>query len=114
MRSAKRSGVDPKNSYMHYTYILKSIKQEGAIYVGSTSDLRVRLKQHNSIGNPGYSKRHAPWTIETYLSFDQKVDAERFETYLKSSSGKAFMKKRLLSAKFKQELEAYKNNRSET
>lgn len=97
---------------MYYTYILKSNKNPGAIYIGYTKDLRARLSQHNNPQNPGYSKRHAPWVLETYLAFSEENDAKRFETYLKSSSGKAFMKKRLLSDMFKEALEKFNNGRS--
>ncbi len=97
---------------MYYTYILKSTKNVGAIYIGHTGDLKTRVAQHNSSHNIGYTKRHAPWKIETYIAFSTKEEAERFEIYLKSSSGKAFMKKRLLSSEFKNDLKKYNNNRT--
>lgn len=96
---------------MYYTYILKSLAQEGAIYIGSTSDLRNRLQQHNDPKYKSYSKRHAPWKLETYLAFRELKQAQAFETYLKSSSGKAFMRKRLISDGFKQALEDFNNGR---
>jgi putative endonuclease len=79
---------------MFYVYILQSLAKLGAIYIGSTSNLKTRLKEHNS-GSQTYSKRHAPWRVETYMAFSQKDDAEKFEKYLKSNSGKAL---RLLPA----------------
>ena len=82
---------------MFYTYILKSIKIPGAVYIGYTSDLKRRLSQHNDPQNTGYSKRYASWMVETYLAFSEEEEARRFEIYLKSSSGKAFMRKRLIS-----------------
>jgi predicted GIY-YIG superfamily endonuclease len=80
-----------------YTYILKSIKKPGAIYIGYTKDLKDRLDHHNNPLNRGYSKRHAPWVIEMYIAFAEEHYAKLFEIYLKSGSGKAFMKKRLIS-----------------
>ncbi|MEW6599692.1 MAG: GIY-YIG nuclease family protein [Nitrospirota bacterium] len=97
---------------MFYTYILRSLKTSVAIYIGYTSDLKARLDRHNSPNNNGYTKRHAPWEIETYIAFTQKVDAQRFELYLKSSSGKAFMRKRLLSDQFIEAIEKFKNGRT--
>jgi predicted GIY-YIG superfamily endonuclease len=82
---------------MFFTYILKSIKNPGATYIGYTRDLKARVAYHNNPNNRGYSKRNAPWLIETYLAFSQEQEAKKFEIYLKSGSGKAFMKKRLIS-----------------
>ena len=61
--------------------------------------------------NQGYTKRHAPWEIESYLAFSEGKDAKRFEVYLKSNSGKAFMKKRLISNQFKELLVEFNNGR---
>jgi len=94
---------------MYYVYILKSKKQDGAIYIGYTSDLKLRLSEHNSTTNKHHSRKYAPWEIETYLSFTKKVDAGRFEKYLKSNSGKAFLRKRLISNQFKVALEKFNN-----
>ena len=96
---------------MYYTYILKSSRQAGAIYIGYTSDLKTRLKQHNDHANNNYSKRFAPWTVETYLAFTEETQAKEFEIYLKSNSGKAFMRKRLLSKDFKEALKKFNNGR---
>ncbi len=96
---------------MHYTYILKSMKELGAIYIGYTKDLNGRLAQHNSPVNRGYTKRYAPWELETYLAFSEEREAKMFEAYLKSSSGKAFMRKRLISDQFKEAIEQINNGR---
>jgi predicted GIY-YIG superfamily endonuclease len=90
---------------------LKSTKHPGAIYIGYTQELEIRLSHHNNPQNPGYSKRYAPWKLETFLAFSEEKEAKRFETYLKSSSGRAFMKKRLISDAFKKTLVEFNNNR---
>lgn len=95
---------------MHYVYILRSKSTPGAIYVGETSDLKSRLKQHNNSENY-FSKRHAPWEVETCLAFTNKADAKNFEEYLKVGSGNAFMKKRLLSKNFREAMSKYNNGR---
>ena len=97
---------------MFYTYILKSKKEPGAIYIGYTKDLYGRLAQHNSPANSGYSKRYAPWELETYLACSEEKEAKMFEAYLKSSSGKAFMRKRLISDAFRRAVEKYNNGRN--
>ena len=96
---------------MYYTYILKSIATEGAIYIGSTSDLNKRLEEHNS-GSSTYTNKHKPWQLETYIAFHTQQDAENFEKYLKSNSGKAFLLKRLVSPNFKTLRNKYKNGRA--
>ncbi len=96
---------------MYYTYILKSMKESGAVYIGYTKDIDARIAQHNSPENSGYSKRYAPWALETFMAFSEEKEARKFETYLKSSSGKAFMKKRLISDMFKEAMEKYNNGR---
>ncbi len=60
-----------------------------------TGDLQRRLREHN-IQKVGYSKRYAPWDLETYITFKNKELAEKFEKYLKVGSGEAFLRKRLI------------------
>lgn len=96
---------------MYYVYILRSKKQPGAVYIGYTNDLKSRILNHNSASNKRHSSKFAPWEIETYIAFSDKIDAEGFERYLKSNSGKAFMRKRLISNQFKVALEKFNNGR---
>jgi len=95
---------------MYYTYILRSRKIPGAIYKGYTKDLKSRIAQHN-VATGKYSSKYAPWDIETYIAFSDEKQAKDFETYLKSSSGKAFMHKRLISNSFKKVLNEFNNGR---
>ena len=80
---------------MYYIYILISQKDHEKYYVGITADLKRRLFEHNDLNYVSYSKRYAPWEMRTYIAFEDKRKAELFEVYLKSHSGKAFLKKRL-------------------
>ena len=80
---------------MYTVYILLSIKDQTRYYIGITQNLKNRLKEHN-ISQSGYSKRYAPWKVETYITFQNKILAEEFERYLKSGSGNAFLKRRLI------------------
>jgi len=80
---------------MHIVYILRSVNHPDRLYIGLTTDLEKRLAAHNA-GSSTYSKRYSPWELETYVVFKVKETAEDFERYLKSGSGFAFMKKRLL------------------
>ena len=85
---------------MHIVYILKTYKDTNKCYVGITEDLEKRLEEHNA-GLSYYSKRYAPWYVETYVVFSNKELAESFEKYLKEGSGQAFMTKRLLPLRAK-------------
>jgi len=80
---------------MYTVYILKSAKESRRCYIGITEDLDRRLKEHNDDPS-GYSKRYAPWQLETYITFKNKLLAEKFETYLKAGSGQAFFKRHLI------------------
>jgi putative endonuclease len=83
---------------MHYVYILRSSKDASKSYVGYTANLDKRLKEHND-SIMLYTKRYAPWYIETYISFTNQKLARQLESYLKSGSGKAFLKRRLMALK---------------
>ncbi|MBL7069166.1 MAG: GIY-YIG nuclease family protein [Candidatus Omnitrophica bacterium] len=80
---------------MHHVYILRSKKDQQRIYIGHASDLDKRLRKHNE-SKTVYTKRYAPWYIETYIAFIDKKLAIQFEKYLKSGSGKTFLKRRLM------------------
>ena len=78
---------------MKYVYILKSHHFE-KYYIGSTTDLKRRLKEHND-GHSVHTNKFKPWKIETYLGFTDDAKAEKFEAYLKSGSGRSFAKRHL-------------------
>ena len=80
---------------MYDVYILVSLKDAAKIYVGITIDLEKRLREHNQ-AKSSYSQRYAPWQLRTSITFTDHHRALEFEKYLKSGSGFAFMKKRLL------------------
>ncbi len=73
-----------------FVYILKSLKDPAKSYIGFTRNINRRIEEHNS-GTQTYSKRYAPWKIETYVVFSDIRKALAFEKYLKAGSGKAFV-----------------------
>ena len=77
-----------------YVYILESVNKPEHYYVGRTEDLHDRLKRHNA-GEVPHTSRHRPWCIKTAIAFTDPTQAVQFERYLKTSSGRAFAKKRL-------------------
>ncbi len=66
---------------MHYVYILKSLKN-ASLYIGCTSDLKKRIKQHNS-GESFYTKKYMPWRLIYFEGFLSKNDAFLREKSLK-------------------------------
>ncbi len=80
---------------MYYSYILESQKYPGSYYVGSTSDLKQRLADHNE-GKQRYTRDKSPWSLVWYCAFHEKQKAQAFEKYLKSGSGHAFRNRHFL------------------
>ena len=80
---------------MWYVYILKSTVKDFT-YVGSTNNLKRRLDEHNS----GLSKATAPYKpliIEAFIGVRTEQKARELEKYFKTGSGKAILKKRILT-----------------
>lgn len=80
---------------MYYVYILQSIALPAQTYIGSTPDLHARMKSHNA-GENKHTSKFKPWKIIWVCGFSNKHKAIAFELYLKSSSGIAFRRKRLV------------------
>lgn len=89
-------GVDglSKNS-KHYVYLIKSLEFSDVHYAGYTTNLKQRLETHNS-GGSIHTAKYRPWKLITCMVFSDQDKAKAFENYLKSQSGRAFAKKRLL------------------
>jgi putative endonuclease len=87
---------------MWYVYIIRSIKFPDQEYTGAASDLKKRLAAHNA-GESTHTSKFAPWELVWYCAFPNKYQALEFEKYLKSHSGRAFAKKRLLSKENQEE-----------
>jgi putative endonuclease len=75
-----------------YVYVLKSLSFGNQYYVGKSKDLQSRIIEHNR-GQSSYTKKYRPWEIINYLWFKDKGKAFLFERYLKTCSGREFMKK---------------------
>ena len=80
---------------MTYVYLIESIHDRDQHYTGVTHDLRKRLKDHNE-GKSPHTSKFKPWNLVVYLGFADEQTALAFEKYLKTGSGKAFLKKRYL------------------
>ena len=80
---------------MWYSYIIRSQSEPTQEYIGATGDLKRRLQDHNAMKS-SHTSKYVPWELMWYCAFPTKVQALEFEKYLKSHSGRAFSKKRLL------------------
>ncbi len=79
----------------YYVYLIRSIKYPQTTYIGYSTNVKERLKTHNS-GGSIHTKKDKPWELITCVLFRDMDKAKQFEKYLKSQSGRAFIKKRLL------------------
>jgi putative endonuclease len=71
---------------MFYLYILKS-RKDNKLYIGSTSDLRRRLLEHNT-GKVLSTKGRRPFELRYYEAYFNENDARKREFSLKKD-GKA-------------------------
>ncbi len=78
---------------MFYVYILRLVDK--SLYIGYSTNLKDRIRYHGD-GKVESTKNLRPIKLEFYAAFKEKTKAVRFEKYLKSSSGFAFRKKRLI------------------
>jgi putative endonuclease len=92
MVNAGYGGQSPPPTEKWYVYILKC--KYGRIYTGCTNDLVNRIKRHNS-GQVEATKKLLPVSLTTYIVFNDKYLAYKFERYLKKGSGRAFARRHL-------------------
>jgi putative endonuclease len=77
-----------------YVYILQSELDAERFYTGLIDDLIERFRSHNA-GRVLHTAKWRPWRLKAYVALRDRVRAADFEHYLKSASGRAFVKKRL-------------------
>ena len=81
---------------MWYVYVLSSQK-DGKLYVGSTNDLERKLKEyHNGLCNSTIHR--SPLELEAYIAIKVERTARDLEKYLKTGSGMATFRKRILTS----------------
>lgn len=78
---------------MWYVYILKMA--DGKYYVGSTNNLKRRIEEHTK-GHDITTKWRLPVVLESYIAVKSEMTVRHLEKYLKTSSGKATLRKRIL------------------
>ncbi len=76
---------------MYFVYAIRSL-QDGRIYVGFTTNLARRIKEHNS-GSTRSTKGYRPWELIYYEEAPDRISARSREKYFKSGIGKEKLKK---------------------
>jgi len=79
---------------MWYVYVLENTDLN-YLYIGSTSDLKRRLNQHNN-GESKATKPYIPLQLAVYIAVNSERKARSLEKYFKTGSGKVILKKRIL------------------
>lgn len=78
---------------MYFVYLLQcSITAKW--YIGYTSDLQLRLKQHNERKSI-FTSKYGPWKLIYYEAYLEQRDAIGREIFLKSGSGYRYLKKQM-------------------
>ena len=78
---------------MHYVYVLRLTSDEG-FYIGYSANLRKRFQEHVQDDSFATSYR-GPWKLIYYEAYLERDDALGRERYLKSGSGRKFLKAQL-------------------
>ncbi|MBO3700855.1 GIY-YIG nuclease family protein [Roseivirga sp. E12] len=76
---------------INYTYILES-STSGRWYYGHSANVEERLLQHNA-GQNKSTRNKGPWTLIFIRGFGNKLEANRFELYLKKLKNKSYIKR---------------------
>ena len=92
---------------MFYVYLIQSI-EDRELYIGYTSDLKKRLKEHNQ-GLNRSTKRYLPWKLIYYEACKNEKDARRREGYLKTTQGGRLIKRRLKEFFYEQRSNEFTN-----
>jgi len=61
------------------------------IYIGYTSNLELRLTQHNSTSDKGFTTKYRPWVVIHTENFATKKEAMTREKQLKTAKGREFI-----------------------
>lgn len=93
LRRSKTATVSRRRIKMYYVYVLNCKNNKS--YVGCTSNLKDRIKRHQS-GLVPATKNNLPIGLICYFAILNKYKAFDFEKYLKSGSGRAFLKRHLI------------------
>lgn len=82
-----------------FVYFLKSLSKD-FLYIGSTNSLERRCTEHND-GMVQSTKAYIPLKLVGFIAVETELQARELEKYFKTGSGKAILKKRILTNRIK-------------
>lgn len=82
-----------KNMF-YYVYLIRNALDKGW-YIGFTSDLNQRIKDHNDGKGGRTTRQKKHWRLIYFEGYRNKADALGREKFLKSGSGRKYLKKQL-------------------
>lgn len=94
-RGEARKKVREGDLHLSVMYYVYSLKCNDGYYVGCTDNLEDRLERHRK-GQVSATADRLPIKLDSYFAIEDKYKAFEFEKYLKSGSGRAFLKKHLI------------------
>ena len=74
-------------------YVLRSESDSG-FYIGFSTNLRARLRQHQN-GKSFATSYRGPWKLIYYEAYTERKDAEGREKFLKSGAGRRLLRAQL-------------------
>jgi putative endonuclease len=80
---------------LYFVYVLRN--GEGRLYIGFTSNLERRVRQHQG-DKGGWTQGRGPWELVHSETFDSRVEAMRRERSLKRGKANHDLRKALNSA----------------
>ncbi len=80
---------------MYYVYLLEC-QEDKSWYIGYTADLKKRFKDHLSGNGCRTTSLKKNWKLIYYEAYIKKQDAIGREKFLKSGSGRKYLKKQLI------------------
>jgi len=78
------------NSEFWTVYLLMCC--DGRVYTGCAQDVEKRIREHRE-GRVQFTKSRLPVRVLVMIRFEDRLKAFQFEKYLKSGSGRAFLKR---------------------
>ena len=79
---------------MFYVYLLENADDK-SWYIGYSADLKKRIERHQKGEGARTTGRKKNWGLIYYEAYKNEQDARGRERFLKSGSGRVFLKKQL-------------------
>ncbi|HUX53092.1 MAG TPA: GIY-YIG nuclease family protein [Williamwhitmania sp.] len=81
----------------YFTYILQSLK-DGGYYIGSTQDIKERVKRHNA-GKERYTSRGIPWQLVYWEQYKSRSEAYKREMAIKGHKSRDYIERLITQSK---------------